>query len=136
MSVTEWNYTISLEVERVAENRRRLTELLDKAYDEFSSGTSVEKLDSSLNELTEYAACHFAIEQALMEKGSYPGLAQHREEHERFLLRIIDMHYEFPCMHRDVSLEVLSFLKEWLSNHFTRTDAAYCLFFAAKKASE
>lgn len=106
------------------------------AYREFESGAAAENLKFALDRLREHACSHFASEENLMEKGSYPGFAQHREEHQRFLLRITDMLRDFPKMHRDLSLEVLSFLEDWLIHHFLQTDVGYCRFFRQEPFKE
>ena len=67
-----------------------------------------------------------------MEKQGYPKLAEHSKEHERFSNIIIEMKKEYTQGKMNLSLDILVFLKHWLSDHMLVTDADYGHYVASK----
>jgi hemerythrin-like metal-binding protein len=63
-----------------------------------------------------------------MEIHHYPQRSQHIEEHERFSQRVVEIQKEFQRGKTNLSLEVMQFLKNWLTEHILKTDAAYGTF--------
>jgi hemerythrin len=130
MSIFVWDESFELGIEQFDEHHRHLVGLLNKTYDDFTAGTSHESLESTLDELIDYATYHFAAEEHWMKEHRYPDLRQHLDEHERFSRRVVEIQKDYHGRKVKLSLEVLSFLKNWLSNHILKTDAAYGKFYS------
>ncbi|MDR3580599.1 MAG: bacteriohemerythrin [Oryzomonas sp.] len=130
MSIFVWDKSFELGIEQFDEHHRHLVGLLNKTYDDFTAGISQESLGSTLDELIDYATYHFAAEEHWMKKHRYPDLQQHQGEHERFSRRVVEIQKDYHGRKAKLSLEVLSFLKDWLSFHILKTDAAYGKFYS------
>jgi hemerythrin len=52
-------------------------------------GSSREKVSELLDRLIEFTRMHFAGEEQLMERSGFPGLAEHRAEHQSMLAQMI-----------------------------------------------
>ena len=133
MPIVEWNDSYLVGIEDIDQHHRHLVQLLNDTYDAFTDGSHQEKLGGVLDELIDYATYHFACEERWMQDSSYPGLSVHREEHERFIGRIVEIQKDFHARRANLTLEVLSFLKNWLTSHILQNDAGYGRFVAAAR---
>jgi hemerythrin len=129
MSILVWNESFILGIEQFDEHHRHLVGLLNKSYDDFTTGTSHESFELVLDELIDYATYHFASEEYWMKKHQYPDLQQHQEEHNGFSRHIVETQKDYHGRKALLPLEVLVFLKEWWSDHILKTDAAYGRFY-------
>ncbi len=77
----------------------------------------------SVARLKHYAIAHFAAEEALMKAANYPKLDEHMAEHALFRVKLAEL--QTSTIVQDVSSDTVEFLKEWLTNHITKTDMAY-----------
>ena len=107
---------------------RHLVELLNIAYDNFVEGAPVENLSSLLEDLIEYSTNHFNAEEQSMKRNSYPKFAEHLNQHERFTTRVTEIYVDFTAGRKHLSLEKLTFVKNWLASHMLFSDAAYGRF--------
>ncbi|MDD2852308.1 MAG: bacteriohemerythrin [Desulfuromonadaceae bacterium] len=130
MSFFEWNKNFELGIEQFDEHHRHLVDLLNEAYDNFICKADHETLGAIIDKLFDYATYHFTLEEQWMALNGYEGLTQHREEHAGFSRRIIEIQNDFCNGRTHVLLEVLTFLKNWLSDHILVTDASYGRFAA------
>jgi hemerythrin len=129
MSIFVWDKSFELGIEPFDEHHRYLVGLLNKTYDNFIAETGNEHLESVLDELIDYATYHFTAEERWMKEQRYPDLQQHKEIHDGFNLRVVEIQKDYHGRKARLSLEVLIFLKEWLSDHILKTDAEYGLFY-------
>jgi len=131
MPLIEWNDSFALGVQQFDEHHQHLIGLLNRTYDDFTACTPSDSLGDVLDELIEYAIYHFAAEEYWMNENSYPKLAEHRAEHDRFSSRVVEMQKDFHAGRTALTLEVLSFLKNWLTNHILQSDADYGRFISS-----
>jgi len=134
MAFIEWSDDFRLGVQQFDDHHKHLVSLLNKTYDNYICGTSVEVLETILDELIDYATYHFAAEEYWMKENRYPELERHMEEHNRFSMRIVEIQKDFHSKRTNMSLEVMSFLKSWLSEHILKSDADYGRFISAHQA--
>jgi hemerythrin len=78
-----------------------------------------------VQELNDYTISHFAAEELLLERFGYPGLAEHREEHKRFVAKVNQFRDDLEQGGGTSSVAVLEFLKDWLARHIKQTDRKY-----------
>lgn len=135
MPVISWNDCFSVGIPQIDEHHQHLFFLVNKTYDEFISRDSAKNLAALLDELIDYATYHFSMEEHWMRESKYPDLAIHQKEHESFSKRVTGLHSSYHKGDVHLSLEVLSFLHSWLTNHILQSDAAYGRFVAAKNGA-
>ena len=136
MPVIQWDERFSVGLPQIDEHHRHLFMLLNKAFNAFGSPTANNDLTLLLDELIDYAIYHFFFEEQAMQDSNYPLLGQHRQEHDLFTSRVVVMHEEHHTGKRPLTLDVLSFLNSWLTNHILDTDGQFGRFMAAKKATK
>lgn len=135
MPLIEWNDGFSLKNGLIDKHHRHLVGLLNRAYDDFTSGAPAESLGAVIHDLLNYATYHFYTEERDMAKSAYPELEAHREEHGRFVLKIVRIQKDFQDGDKNLSFETISFLKNWITQHILESDARFGAFAASKKSA-
>jgi hemerythrin len=130
MPILEWDKSFELGVAQFDEHHRQLVSLLNETYDNFTSGANYETLGAVLDKLIDYATYHFAAEEYWMDLNKYDGLQQQREEHNKFSRRVAEIQKDFHKGKAHLSIEVLTFLRNWLTDHILKIDAEYGRFAA------
>jgi len=118
----QWNVRYLVGIQEIDQHHKHLVELLNKTYDEFREGAEIEK--STIDELVDFSGYHFSYEERLMVELSYPKLDQHKKEHELFTLRILEFQNKYT-RHKNISVEILWFLCNWVTHHILETDAEF-----------
>lgn len=132
----KWDDKYLLGVPQFDEHHHHLVRLLNKTYKEFTTADPEESLGGILEELADYASYHFAAEEAWMKENGYPKLMEHRAEHDKFSRRVVELRTDFARGNTNRSLEVIAFLKDWLTNHILTVDTDYRDHIAGKGTPE
>ena len=125
MPLLEWDEKFNLGVEQFDTHHRHMVILLNHAYDNFIEDSSVEGLAARLDELFDYAIRHFHFEAKFLEETSYAGYAEHLELHRRFSVQVAAMREDLQAGWANLPLEMLNFLKNWLTYNILFADANY-----------
>lgn len=89
-------------------------------------------LGAALNKLINYTKTHFAAEEKYMTQFSYQDLALQKREHEMFIKQILSFKQEFDSGKVALTVQLTSFLKNWLVQHISGSDKKYGPFFNSK----
>lgn len=125
MPVIRWNINLAIGIKEIDQHHKHLIDFLNATYDASRNGVPAENMSYLIEELLEYADEHFASEERLMEEAGYPGLAQHKEEHEIFTVRAKELHARNDVL---AAVEIITFLSNWVSHHILNTDARFGRF--------
>lgn len=128
MALLRWSREYELGLDQVDDHHRHLVALLNKVYRDFNNGVLKHSMTRVVEELIDYAIYHFAAEEHWMSEHRYPELAEHRRQHDYFKQRIEEIRRDLTDGNGQLSLEVLTFLKNWVSNHILDSDADYGRF--------
>lgn len=66
---------------------------------------------------------HFAAEEALMKSADYPELVRHRAEHALFRGKLAEL--QLNSIGREIPLDTVVALQDWLTNHICQADMSY-----------
>jgi len=125
MSFMQWHNTFELGIKEFDDHHKHIVDLLNKVYDDFTNGVSHEALGAVLGELLDYASYHFAAEESWMQQHEYPGLIWHQKEHNELRNKVIQLQKGYMNGDEKISVDILMFLVDWLSNHILVSDAKY-----------
>ena len=78
-----------------------------------------------IEEMVSYAATHFAMEEKLMRKVGFDGMAAHVRAHAAFAGKAGDLRRRADNDGFILSAEILDFLKDWLIKHIMGVDRLY-----------
>lgn len=87
-----------------------------------------EDMQKIFMDLVSYTESHFKAEEGVMRQISYPRLVSHHQQHVEFVLKARDLHTQLLAGKFTVSMDLLRFLKSWLSEHILGTDQQYVPF--------
>ncbi|MBF0587553.1 MAG: hemerythrin family protein [Magnetococcales bacterium] len=93
------------------------------------------RIDSVLEDLSDYTFRHFQYEEQLMAKHGYPHLAEHREQHRQLVSQLEGFQDKMRRRDAKFSVDIDFFLLDWLFTHINRYDMKYKDFFEQKGVS-
>jgi len=125
MVFIQWNNSMSVGIEEIDQQHKKLVSLIDDLYQAMSKGKGKEELEIIFKELFDYVKTHFFAEEKLMFVHHYDGYEGHKREHQKFVEQLKKYKEKFDQGDRKVAIEVSKFLKEWLINHIMKTDQQY-----------
>ena len=85
-----------------------------------------------LGSLIDYTKYHFGTEEKLMQAHSYQSYIIHKKAHDDLTRHAIDLQKKFEGGNLIITIEVMNFLKDWVSRHILSTDKQYAPFFNCK----
>jgi len=117
-----WDDTLSVEIDEIDDDHRRLTDLFNLLNHSVEAGDSREYVDALLEELISCTVWHFRHEERLMLKYQYDGFEDHKTEHNELIDAVQELQQKFMSEKRVPSEQDLEFLELWLTRHILSTD--------------
>ena len=113
---------LSVGYNAIDEQHIRWIELINAVYNSLASGSSKEKLGMVLKDLVDYTVWHFGFENKMMNTYDYPEKDSHMKLHRDFIAEIKKLEERYESGEDIMGVNVLEFLKNWLSDHITKRD--------------
>jgi len=132
MSLIEWNDSLSVEIPSLDDQHKQLIALLNQLNDAMKAGKAKEILSTVLKEVIDYTAYHFTTEEQYMDKVAFTGAFSHKTEHKKLVDKALSLHRDVEAGKLMVTIEVMQFLQEWVTNHILGTDKKYTAAFKAQ----
>lgn len=126
MAYWNWDSSLSIGVDIIDEQHKRILDYINH-LDVISQEKNRNKLQNVLNELVDYTITHFTFEEEMMTTAKYPFLSAHKKVHEAFTKRIASYQDRLKSG-EDISSDLMSELKIWLTNHIKKDDKDYAPF--------
>ena len=122
-----WSDGWLLGISEIDLQHKKLFDIFNELYALASKPTEDYKLDMSriMKKLTDYTVYHFDSEEQLMKRHKYADLATHEEQHKSFVAEVFDQIKRLSDDNPADSLELYSFLMDWLVNHIGKSDAQW-----------
>lgn len=132
MPIINWDSRFSIHMAEIDAHHQHLFVLFNRLYDDFVGKASTQALNALFDELIDYATYHFSVEEHWMRDLGYPELEMHQKEHDLFSKRVLEMQLDYTAGRRNLTLEILSFLHNWLASHIQLSDVEFGAFYTAK----
>jgi len=120
-----WDNSFALQIPVVDEQHRRLLGLVNQLHAAMKLKKDSREIGSVLAGLSDYTTFHFSQEEKLMKQAGYQQLESHQKIHRDLVSRITEIRTKFDAGDSMVSMELMEFLKEWLTRHIKGTDKQY-----------
>lgn len=134
MAFITWDDTLDVGVAAFNEDHRRLVGMVNELHAGIVSGLGISQMTYILDGLVDYTRTHFRREEELMAKLAYPDLKAHRREHYDLMVQVADFQARLREGKASFTIELMSFLRDWLVTHIKGTDMSYRDFFLARDA--
>jgi len=132
MPIINWDSRFSIHLAEIDAHHQHLFVLFNRLYDDFVGKAPTRALNALFDELIDYATYHFSVEERWMRDQGYPELEMHQKEHDLFSKRVLEMQLDCTAGRRNLTLEILSFLHNWLASHIQLSDVAFGAFYSAQ----
>jgi len=127
-----WSDAYSVKIGVMDTQHKVLVELINELHQAMVTGRGKEHLGGILSNLIKYTKSHFSAEEGLMQSNQYPESTRHRAEHDRFSATVQEFQDKFQKNEVVLTMDVMDFLKEWLSKHIMGVDKRYAPHLHAK----
>lgn len=132
MALISWNDNLSVKVTEFDLQHKKLIGMVNDLHSAMGAGKGRETMGTVLTGLIDYTVNHFAAEEKLMQKYGYPDFSKHKAEHDVLSRQVADIMAKFKEGKTIVTVELMNFLKDWLTKHIQGTDRQYGSFFNGK----
>ena len=122
MALITWSNMLSTGIIEQDNQHKRLIDLINQLNDAMKAGKGNEVLGKVLSELVNYTVTHFGYEEKLMAQYKYEDTPAHKAEHAKFVQTAGDLKKKFESGNAVITVEIMNFLRDWLTNHIMKTD--------------
>lgn len=124
----QWKDRYRIGFGEIDAQHRGLLEVLNEVIDLVGQRGDPEVVSDLFRRLCAYAGEHFSTEEAYMEAHGYPWLAEHRQEHQSFIVRLLALNEAYDPEDPHLLEEVEAFLRQWYVDHILHSDMKYLPF--------
>jgi len=117
-----WDESLSVEVDEIDEDHRRLVDLFNILSKSVAEGDSTDYIEAVLEELISCTIWHFRHEERLMLLYKYEGLEEHKAEHNELIDSVRELQNKFHKENKLLTYEDIEYLETWLTEHILGHD--------------
>lgn len=128
MALIEWNEKYSVHIKEFDDHHRKLVQLINELHEAMRTGSGKEVLEKIINELVDYTSFHFSAEEKYLQKYEFPHFSRHKNEHVNFVAKVGEFQRNYSAGKVLLTMDINSFLKDWLLNHIMISDKEYSPF--------
>ena len=132
MEFISWNESLSVGVGKFDDEHKNLVNFINKLNNALTVGSTKKTIEEILTGLIKYTAIHFKHEEDYMVLYDYPDYEDHRKEHRELTSQVADFFERYQSGKTTFSLELMNFLRDWLTGHIQKVDRAYRDYFNGK----
>ncbi len=133
MALIVWNegrYGVNIKV--IDDQHKQLVDVINNLQSAMSEGKGKDVLGKILGDMARYAKGHFSTEEKIMQTNGYAGYDDQKKEHDAFTEKAVALKTDFDSGKLTLSVNTLTFLKNWLDGHIANEDQKYKAFLNSK----
>lgn len=119
-----WDDSCKTGVDEIDLDHKRLINLINDLYEAMQDGSGGALLLPIFSALKHYTQTHFTREESYMVKCDAPGQEEHFLEHKQMITKLAELESRHRNGEAAISLQTLTFLRDWLKNHICFVDQA------------
>jgi hemerythrin len=125
MALLNWTPDLSVGMTEIDDQHKQLVGLMNTLHESMKAGQAKQGLEKTLQELADYTVYHFQTEEKYMQKFRYPGYLGHKMKHDAFVRKVTDFQKDYQAGKLGLSIDLMNFLKDWVTTHIKETDKQY-----------
>jgi len=125
VALSTWNYVCAIGVRAMDNHHNILMDTMNELRLAAVRGSGREQVSEVMNRLIAFTRMHFRSEELLMEQSGFPGLDEHRAEHQRMLAQILQSSHRAQHGETLQMRPLLGFLREAYAEHIEGMDSEY-----------
>ncbi len=127
-----WSDELSVGLQEIDEQHKILINLINRLFNEAILHKADKTVISAiLEELVQYTIVHFAVEESLFRIFDYPDAEMHQVHHDKLKQEVSSFQKKFAGG-AVIDIELMNFLRKWLTHHIMMDDKKYTPFFLEK----
>lgn len=134
MPLMTWSDKYSVSNASMDAQHTMLFGMVNDLYDAMMQKKAQAVTGPLLRKLADYTKNHFAAEETLMAANKYPGLDEHKALHRDLEKKVQEFITRFDSGANALSLSLMNFLRDWLSDHILKVDQKYGVYLKEKNA--
>ncbi|MGD9343226.1 MAG: bacteriohemerythrin [Desulfuromonadales bacterium] len=119
-----WDDKFNTGIEAIDRDHKGLVDLINDLYEAMQDGSGGALLLPIFSALKHYTETHFEREEQFMVDCDAPDQARHVREHKQMMAKLADLESRHRRGEAAISLQTLTFLRDWLKNHICVVDQA------------
>ena len=120
-----WKEKYSVRVKTIDDHHKVLVKYINELNNAMLYEKGRNEIATILEGLVDYTVFHFDYEEKMLEKNGYDDLINHKKIHVKFVNKIKELKSDFESGEKELSKDVMDFLKAWLVEHIMGTDQKY-----------
>ena len=132
MTLFPWDNKYEVGVGEIDDQHKKLVSIINELHEAMLLGKGRKVQGGIISELVDYTRYHFQTEEDKLLRYGFPGYAEHRGQHNRFISKLAQIQKKHLDAEYMVTLELNEFLKDWLSGHILGSDREYSDFLRSK----
>lgn len=122
-----WSSTYSVGVKIIDEQHKGLLNLVNDMYNHVADDEAAERayFQKVIQQAVNYVKVHFATEEKILRATKFQGYAEHKKEHDYFILTVVDNIRAFETGKNMNLISFTHFLKDWILTHIAIMDKQY-----------
>ena len=117
-----WGQVLSVEVDEIDEDHRKLLDIFNILNHSLIDGESPDYLTAVLEELINCTIWHFSHEERLMLKYGYNEIEEHKAMHQELINSAKELQHKILQADKPIADEDVVFLERWLIEHILTDD--------------
>lgn len=134
MPFITWTEQLSVGIESIDNQHKNLLAIINDLNDAMVANAADEIMQQIFERLTHYTVEHFAYEEELFDRYGYEGSPAHKAQHEALIGTVVVLKSKMESESNRLGIEVMEFLKRWLTDHILKTDMDYAKELVGKGA--
>jgi len=125
----QWNINFATGIKSIDEEHHEIVKMITKLQDSLDDGLVTHQLGMVLKDLVNYTKYHFSSEENFMSQIHFPGLEIHIKFHKELTENIIKILLNLKEGKTITSIDLIEFLKNWLTNHIINEDKKIGIYY-------
>ncbi|MCL2441519.1 MAG: bacteriohemerythrin [Treponema sp.] len=137
-NLIDWSNTFMCGIKLIDDQHKGLVDLVNDMFNHVTEDEEQERkyLNKVLDEAVSYIKIHFATEEKIMDATKYKGYIEHKNEHKKFILTVLEHVEKFNSGTRIPIMSFSKFLKDWVLSHIAVVDKQYFVYFREKASQK
>jgi len=129
--LVKWSNNLSCGVKLIDDQHKGLVDLVNEMFNHINGNEVQERnyFNRVIQEAVKYVKVHFATEEKIMVATNFSGYAQHKKEHDNFVMTVVKNVKDYEAGKRFTLITFTRFLKEWILSHIAVMDKQYFEYF-------
>jgi hemerythrin len=128
MPLIEWTPALSVGVDLIDVQHQKLLAIANDLHEATLEHRAKQVIGQTLADLIDYTHTHFATEERFFVEFDYADKEAHMAEHRALSSKVLELKAEFDAGNTAVTLEVMRFLKQWITEHLAGEDLKFAPF--------